>query len=388
MIRAFPRGADKDGNKVTVQENLAQMHAFLDELTSMRERCESLEQSDRGAARLRGFVSQDLFKLVCITVASFDDIVHFVSVANGFSLDKFRTTPPYSAVNETSHAMLRAISKNLLISAVARGTGQVLQASLIVSDMARTWIWTTAMSTYESAFEQSPQIRSEAIARFKASNERAYNLKRGSFGSSSVQSRRIAAAELAVLKPFVERTNARLQTMRLSFRDVVVKKEKFGRPDAVRRSVLARSMVDPSILLNPKLKGLPRAFEARRVFLVDGVHAAKLECGLTQAVAIFRPKPKDGTIQLEIKFVKQNTVILSAPVKNVFAAVMDLSDGARPSDNNGVVNVSFVIASCSKAQVLSMLVRKSDQNVCRMLVNLPILKTQLLGPRHCDPQRN
>ena len=68
--------------------------------------------------------------------------------------------------------MLRAISKNLLISAVARGTGQVLQASLIVSDMARTWIWTTAMSTYESAFEQSPQIRSEAIARFKASNER------------------------------------------------------------------------------------------------------------------------------------------------------------------------------------------------------------------------
>ena len=172
MIRAFSRGADKDGNKVTVQENLAQMHAFLDELTSMRERCESLEQSDRGAARLRGFVSQDLFNLVSMAVASFDDIVHLVSVANGFSLDKFRNTPPYSAVNETSRAMLRGISKNLLISAVARGTGQVLQASLIVSDMARTWIWTTAMSTYESAFEQSPQIRSEAIARFKASNER------------------------------------------------------------------------------------------------------------------------------------------------------------------------------------------------------------------------
>ena len=167
--------------------------------------------------------------------------------------------------------------------------------------------------------------------------------------------------------------------MRLSFRGVAVKKEKFGRSDAVRRSVLARSMVDPSILLNPKLKGLPCAFEARRVFLVDGAHAAKLECGLTQAAAIFRPKPKDGTIQLEIKFVKQNTAILSAPVKNIFAAVMDLSDGARPSDNNGVVNISFVIVSRSKAQVLSMLVRKSDQNVCRMLVNLPILKTQLLG---------
>ena len=120
--------------------------------------------------------------------------------------------------------MLRGISKNLLISAVARGTGQVLQASLIVSDMARTWIWATAMSTYESAVAQGLQIRSEAIARFKASNERAYNLKRGAFGSSSVQSRRVAAAELAVLKPFVERTNARLQTMRLSFRDVAVKK--------------------------------------------------------------------------------------------------------------------------------------------------------------------
>ena len=78
------------------------MHAFLDELTSMRETCESLEQSDRGAARLRGFVSQDLFNLVKLTVGSFDDIVHFVSVANGFSLEKFRSTPPYSAVNETS----------------------------------------------------------------------------------------------------------------------------------------------------------------------------------------------------------------------------------------------------------------------------------------------
>ena len=235
------------------------------------------------------------------------------------------------------------------------------------------------MSTYESAIEQSPQVRSEAIARLKVSNNRDYDLeKHGSFGSS-VQSCRVAADQLAVLKPFVERTNARMQTMRLSFRGVVVKKEKFGRPDAVRRSVLARSMVDPSILLNPKLKGLPRAFEARRVLLVDGVHAAKLECGLTQAVAIFRPKPKDGTVQLEIKFFKEDTVVLTAPVKNVFAAVMDLGDGARPSDNNGVVNVSFVIASRSKAQVLSLLVRKSDQNVCRMLVNLPILKTQLLG---------
>ena len=140
MIRAFSRGVDNIGKKVTVQENLAQIHAFLDELTSMREACGSLEQSDRGAARLRGFVSQDSFNLVKLTVGSFDGIVHFVSVANGFSLDKFRSTPPYSAVNETSHAMLRAISKNLLISAVARGTGQVVQANLIVSNKARTWI--------------------------------------------------------------------------------------------------------------------------------------------------------------------------------------------------------------------------------------------------------
>ena len=92
MIRAFSRGDDKDGKKVAVQENLVQMNAFLDELTSMRETCESLEQSDRGAARLRGFVSQDLFNLVKLTVGSFDDIVYFVSVANGFSLDRFRSS--------------------------------------------------------------------------------------------------------------------------------------------------------------------------------------------------------------------------------------------------------------------------------------------------------
>ena len=122
--------------------------------------------------------------------------------------------------------MLRAISKNLLISAVARGTGQALQANLIVSDKARTWTWTSAMPTYESEIEQSPQVRSEAIARLKASNNRDYDLeKHGSFGSSA-QSCRVAVDQLAVLKPFVERTNARMQTMRLSFRGVVVKKEK------------------------------------------------------------------------------------------------------------------------------------------------------------------
>ena len=101
--------------------------------------------------------------------------------------------------------------------------------------------------------------------------------------------------------------------------------------------------------------------------------------GITEAIAIVKPEPHDGTLELMITFCQQEAVIFTAPLANVAAAAMDFSDGARPGDNNGVVSVSLLVASRSKAQMLSILLRKSDQNVCRMLLNLASLKVPFLG---------
>ena len=119
-------------------------------------------------------------------------------------------------------------------------------------------------------------------------------------------------------------------------------------------------MVSPSILINPKLKGLPRAFEAGRLCFVDGGNAARLDCGITRVVAIVRPVPRNGTFQVEVQFGKQPTVLFSAPLRAVRAAVMDLDDSARAGDNDGVVNITLAVASPSKAQVLSILLKKKD----------------------------
>jgi hypothetical protein len=181
--------------------------------------------------------------------------------------------------------------------------------------------------------------------------------------------------ELTVLRRFVGASNAQNQRLKLSFRGLVVDKGKF-RPDHARRSLLARAMVSPSILINPKLKGMPRAFEAGRLCFVGEQNAARLDCGITRAVAIVKPVPRNGTFQVEVQFGKQSTVLFSAPLHAARAAVMDLDDSARAGDNDGVVNITFAVASQSKAQVLSIPLRKKDINTCRMLLNLPTMQKQ------------
>ena len=89
------------------------------------------------------------------------------------------------------------------------------------------------------------------------------------------------------LEAFSRATMAQHDTVKLSFRDVMVNKgdaSKFGRPGAARRSVLDKAMVTPSILTCTKSKGLARQFGARRLLFVDGSSAARLDCSIGRAV--------------------------------------------------------------------------------------------------------
>ena len=92
----------------------------------MRDACESLEQGNRGAARLRGFVSQDLYVFYKMTIESWDGILHFIGVTNRFNLESFRAAPMTSSANETDHGLLRAVSSKVEIAKVARHAGQLL----------------------------------------------------------------------------------------------------------------------------------------------------------------------------------------------------------------------------------------------------------------------
>ena len=82
--------------------------------------------SDAGAERTRSrttsrFFSEDLFALLKTNVESFELIVDLAR-NNGF-LDQLRSALPYSALNETWHALVRAVSQNLQIVVVARRGG-------------------------------------------------------------------------------------------------------------------------------------------------------------------------------------------------------------------------------------------------------------------------
>ena len=162
----FSRGVDDKGKALTAEENLIQMQGFLRKLAGMREACLlTLEQSARGTARLRGFFSEDLFALLKTNVESFELIVDLAR-NNGF-LDQLRSTLPYSALNETWHALMRAVSQNLQIVVVARRGAQIMQAAMMIANPCRPWVWSIgcgAESTYESKIQQSTKIRMAALA--------------------------------------------------------------------------------------------------------------------------------------------------------------------------------------------------------------------------------
>ena len=58
---------------------------------------------------------------------------------------------------------------------------------------------------------------------------------------------------------------------------------------------------------------------------------------------------------------------IKARSKGTGAVTMDITAAARPADNNGVVVMTLLLASKTRAQVLSFMLKKSDQNVVRML---------------------
>ena len=99
------RGIGADGAALSAEQNLSQMNAHFDELKGMREACIALDQRARGTTRLRGFISEELFKLYELNPESFKSIVELCR--NNGVLAHLRNTLPYRAMNETWHELLR-----------------------------------------------------------------------------------------------------------------------------------------------------------------------------------------------------------------------------------------------------------------------------------------
>jgi hypothetical protein len=378
------------------------MVEFMDELTQMRTDCiQNVPQASRGAERLRGFISEDLYRLFKMSVENWGDLLCFAR-HNGMDMDAFRSAPPTSAINETWHALLRAVSKHVLIADVARRSGQIMGAALIVSDLARTWVWRGgvggAQSSYPTAHAQSPEQREEAMAAYLRGEQRAYEIKtsarrrreaRQAAAAGTREATRSApttAAELTKMQGFVELTNTRQQQFKLTFRDGVAKGNgsSMFASNSARRSLLWQSVVNPSKLLKDGSKGLPRAFDVSRVTVIDYDDAVRQTAIASQlvedskTVLVIRPKPKDNTIELDLMIQGEATQTLATSILSVRSAIMELVDGARPGNPNGVVNITFMIARKSRFQLLSMNLKKKDQNTIRMLVNLHKLKDQFL----------
>ena len=143
-----------DGRELSPAENLAQMRDFVKKLTAMRDACEAdLQQECRGAARLRGFISEELYSLFKQSVVALDFIIK-VAAASDMS-EGLRSTLPYSEANETFHGILRRIDLHLRISAVAKGMSKILAVMMLIADPARSWPWRVGVGA-ESCYQSRP----------------------------------------------------------------------------------------------------------------------------------------------------------------------------------------------------------------------------------------
>ena len=106
-FRTISRGLDTEGNRVSATQNLVQMEAAVQTLRDMRHAyMEGLNQKKRGVSRSRGFITEELFRVFEVDVASFRSILELAE-ANEFDVTKMHNTMLWSAVNETMHALLR-----------------------------------------------------------------------------------------------------------------------------------------------------------------------------------------------------------------------------------------------------------------------------------------
>ena len=115
-----------------------------------------------------------------MSVENWGDLLCFAR-HNGMDMAAFRNASPTSAINETWHALLRAVSKHVLIAEVGRRSGQIMGTSLIVSDLARTWVWRGsvggAQSSYPTAHAQNPGVGDYAPKRVKLAMREVTNYK-------------------------------------------------------------------------------------------------------------------------------------------------------------------------------------------------------------------
>ena len=147
---------------LTAQQNLVQLEEIVEFLTEWRSNCKSgLAQGSRGATRLRGFITEELFNAFQLDLASFKFIVEF-AVNNAYDVAKLRNTPPFSASNETQHGILRLKSRKMVISTVARSAAQVMECSRILSDNVRTFHTGIGLGTRRTPARLITTRRSEA----------------------------------------------------------------------------------------------------------------------------------------------------------------------------------------------------------------------------------
>ena len=173
-VDTFARGYD-----ATPRENLGRIEQANRKLEKLRDACKrDLEQGSRGMQRNRGFISEVLFRLLKQVETAWRGVIQLAE-ANGRS-EGLRSTPMFSAVNETEHGVMRRVCPSLQISAVAREMGKVLVNSALVHDLARPWLFPVgagAESCYQLSLDDGPKVRRAAMVEFRKTRRRAFVLK-------------------------------------------------------------------------------------------------------------------------------------------------------------------------------------------------------------------
>ena len=93
---------------------------------------------------------------------------------------------------------------------------------------------------------------------------------------------------------------------------------------------------------------------------MDGDNAAGVSAKLPGNCILVRPKPKDRVLEFDISCARQSAKTFTIPFSAIQAAVVDLSVASAKNNTNGVVHITFLIATRDKAQVISFVPKKTD----------------------------
>ena len=378
-------GVNTAGNRVSFEVNVQQGEIFLAKIEAWRSQCLELCQELRGGTRYRGFMTEELYHSLQVTISSSSSL-HRLFMANDelfLKRSNVRSTIPQSFINETTHATLRAISPQVHIAECARTVGNLMCVTKILADPARTYVrgWGQGgQQSYQGSADSDPILRNRAIGRVRESGIWAYDhkIEKGVKLTEEVKAEMKKQEEY--LKNISVATNTKVVHFTGTFRQALQADHlsKYT-PNMQRRSFFAQALESPGKLVDVNSKNRARTFGAKEIILVMNGRASILNCKLGGATGWIIPLPNRMSLEVRVRESDGKTSSYMVGLRAVLSVVMELVPGARVADTNAIVAVTFFFVVRGEIQLLSVVPRKGDRGVCKMLVNLKALQVQFLA---------